>query len=84
MIKLGDEDSSAVDRSKLTFEELVKLKALNQERMYAIRANWRAEGRKLSSEEWEQADERFRVAAEKIASQFGRSRAFVKQEKKPS
>lgn len=84
MIKPGDEDGSAITRSELTFEDLVKLKALNQERMDAVRANWRSEASKISSEEREKAAERFRLAAEKIASQFGRSRAFVKQDKKPS
>ena len=79
MIKPFDEDGGAVNRSEVTFDELVKMKALNQKRMDAVRANWRSEASKMSSEEREQAAERFRLAADKIASQFGRSRPFVRK-----
>lgn len=39
----GDEDGSAINRSELTIDELVKMKALNHERMDAVRENcdWR-------------------------------------------
>lgn len=76
MIKLGDDDNSS-NKSESTFEDLVKLKALNQQRMDAVRVNWRLEASKNSNEEREQAAERFRLAADKIASQFGRSQRFV-------
>lgn len=80
MIKHGEENGKAVDRPALTFEELAKLKVLNQEQMDAIRANWRAEACAMSSEKREQAAERFRLAFERIASQFGKSRAFTQDE----
>jgi hypothetical protein len=80
MTQPGDEDGSAINRSELTFDELVKLKALNHERMDAVRANWRLEASKRSNEDREQAAERFRLAADKIASQFGRSRHFVNKD----
>jgi hypothetical protein len=77
MTQPGDEDGSAINRSELTFDDLVKLKALNHERMDAVREKSRSEASKMSIEEREEAAERFRLAAEKIASQFGRSRRFV-------
>jgi hypothetical protein len=73
----SDENGSVISRSELTFEDLVRLKVLNHERMDAVRANWRSEAGKMSSEAREQEAERFRLAADKIASQFGRSRLFV-------
>jgi hypothetical protein len=76
----GDEDGSAINRSELTIDELVKMKALNHERMDAVRENWRLEASEMPSEEREQAAERFRLAADKIASQFGRSRRFVNKD----
>lgn len=79
MTKPGDDDD-IYNKSELTFEDLVKLKALNHDRMDAVRAHWRSEASKMSSEEREQAAERFRLAAEKIASQFGRSRRFVNKD----
>lgn len=79
MTKPSDENGSVISRSELTFEDLVRLKALNHERMDAVRANWRSEARKMSSEARELAAERFRLAADKIASQFGRSRRFVRR-----
>jgi len=77
MTKPSDENGSVISRSELTFEDLVRLKALNHERMDAVRANWRSEAGKMSSEARELAAEQFRLAADKIASQFGRSRRFV-------
>jgi len=77
MTKPSDENGGVISRSELTFEDLVRLKALNHERMDVVRANWRSEAGKMSSEARELAAERFRLAADKIASQFGRSRRFV-------
>lgn len=80
MTEPSDENGSVISRSELSFEDLVKLKALNHERMDAVRANWRLEASKRSNEDREQAAERFRLAADKIASQFGRSRRFVNKD----
>lgn len=82
MIEPSEDVSETINKCSLTFEQLVELKAHNQQRMDLIRANWRVEGSKIPNEEREQAAERFRVLAEKIASLFGKNHA-IKIERKP-
>jgi hypothetical protein len=69
-------DSATPGEDQYGFEHLMKIKALRSERLSLQRAASRAAYEALSPEEKILVDEKFREAALKIATQFGRSRPF--------
>ncbi|WP_160105665.1 hypothetical protein [Pseudomonas izuensis] len=73
----SDDIGKAYSSPNLTFEELVERKALNHQRMDAIREKWHAENAAMTISERLEAAERFGRAFETIAEQFSRSRRLV-------
>ncbi|WP_149086610.1 glycogen/starch/alpha-glucan phosphorylase [Pseudomonas prosekii] len=59
------------------FERLMKIKALNKERLAFRRGAWRAEYEALSPEEKALVDKEFNKICSEIAAQFSRSRPVV-------
>lgn len=77
MEKSSDDDGKAYTSLDLTFEDLVERKALNHQRMDALREQWRVEDAAMTTSKRLEAAERFGRAIETIAEQFSRSRHLV-------
>ena len=64
-------------RQMPSYEELVEMKALGQQKMEVLRREWRLKNEAMTISERRDAEERFGRAALTISAQFGKSRRFV-------
>ena len=60
-----------------SFDELLRLKALGHQRTEECRRFWYSRISSMSDSEREMALQRFSEMADRVASQFGKSRRFV-------
>lgn len=68
-----------IGEGTLTFDDLLRLKAANQETLAVSREEFREQMKGMSPDERDRIEDRFYREFSKIAAQFGRSRRFIPQ-----
>jgi hypothetical protein len=73
-LPLGDPRET---RQMPSYEEMLEMKALGQQKMEVLRRDWRMRNAAMTMSERRDAEERFSRAAVKISAQFSKSRRLV-------